>query len=178
MNTAPTARALEAAIRGRPFTAVPGLAGASGGPDTMAYRVGAWHALESALGMAADPRTRLARRLLCRAAWIEVHAAQVHLVQAAEYLGHPDRASLAHAEPAAVERGVRLHRLGAAIADAVDQGDVSFLRHRLQDAVEAACRSVRWANGFDLPRSVLDLPLLALDVPGPGPCCTTRSNRP
>ena len=170
MNAPPTARALEATIRGRRFTAAPGLAGTHGGPDAVAYRVGACRALEAALGVAPDERTRAARRLLCCAAWIDVHATHVHLVQAAEYLGHPDRASLAHAEPEAVRRGIELHRLGLELADTVGRvgrDGVRSLRPRLQDAVAAACLTVRWVAGFDLPESVLDIPLLALDDPSP-----------
>ena len=187
MNNAP-ARPLEAAIRGRPYTAAPVLLGGVGGPDATAYRIGACRALEGALGLEVDERTEAARRLLCCAAWIAGHATHIHLVQAPGYLDRPDAASLARAEPDAVARGLALYRLGADLAEAVGRGTfepcsvhlgrfwpppeqaaLTRLLPRLRDAVGAGRRTVHWVCGFDIPESVLDVPMLALDDPARTP---------
>lgn len=129
---------------------------------------------------------RAGRRLGC-AAWISGHAAHVHLVQAPGYLGRADAAALARAEPEAVARGLALHRIGTDLAEAVGRGAfepcsvrigrfrprpqrpaVARLGPRLQDAVAQACRTVHWVCGFDVPETLLDVPLLALDDPVPG----------
>ncbi len=196
MNPTP-ARALETAIRGRRYADVPGLVGEIDSPDATAYRVGACRALEAALGLTLGGQSESARRLLCCAAWIEGHAAHIHLVQAREFLGCANTADLARREPEALARGLALHRLGADLAEAMgrdasgapavrvggfrpppDRARLARLRLRLENAVAAAHETVHWVSGFDFPDSVLDVPLLALDDPVSGPSGHGRSRYP
>lgn len=190
MNT-PSARALEASIRGRPYTAVPALVGAAGaagdGIDGAIRSIGACRALEAALGLTVDERTETARRLLSCAIWIQGHAQYIHFVKAPEYLGYADAGAFAQAEPAAAARGLALSRLGTDLAESLAydvagpclpalghpsrpsaHSSLAALRPRLQDALDAAVDTVRWVSGFDIPISVLDVPLLTLDDPAQG----------
>jgi len=196
MNPTP-ARALETAIRGRRYAAVPGLVGEFGGATATAYQVGACRALETALGLSPSRQSESARRLLCCAAWIEWHTAHIHLVQAPEFLGCANVTELARREPAAVARGLALHQIGADLAEAMgrdafgspavqvggfrpppDRSRLARLRLQMDDAVIAAYETVHWVSGFDFPDSVLDVPLLALDDPVSGPSGHGRSSYP
>jgi coenzyme F420-reducing hydrogenase alpha subunit len=184
--TTVSARAIETALRGRPFTVPTALLAGIDGHDRTAYRVCACRAVEAALRVDAPDQVEALRRLLCCAAWIKGHATHIHLVQAPDLLGHADAAETARLHRTAVARGVEIHHTGAALAAAIgesvlqpaaphrgplrastDLAALAGLRPRLDDAVEAALRTVRWVAGFDIPTSVLDIPLIALDDPGP-----------
>lgn len=185
MNTV-SARAIETALRGRPFTVPTTLLAGIDGHDRTAYRVCACRAVEAALRVDVPGQVEALRRLSCCAAWIEGHATHIHLVQAPDLLGHADAAETAQLHRTAVARGVEMHHTGAALAAVVgesvlypaapqerppragtDLAALARLRPRLDDAVEAALETVRWVAGFDIPMSVLDIPLVALDDRGP-----------
>jgi coenzyme F420-reducing hydrogenase alpha subunit len=187
MNTTP-ARAIETAVRGRPYTTPGLLADAIDGHNRTAYQVGACRALEAAFRVEVPESVEALRRLLCCAAWIEGHTTHIHLVQAPDLLGEASAAETARRHREAVARGLELHRLGAALAAAVGEGVLRpasaqrpapwprpdraaliALRPRLDDAVAAALETVRWVAGFDIPSSALDIPLIALDDPVPHP---------
>lgn len=187
MRTEPD-RAIETAVRGRPADMPVQLTAAIDGHDRTAYQVGACRALESASRTEVPESVEALRRLLCCAAWIEGHATHIYLVQAPDLLGEGDAAETARRHREAVARGLELQRAGAALAAAVgdsvlrpggpsrpvpwqlpDRAALTALRPRLDDAVAAALATVHWVAGFDVPASVLDIPLIALDDPMPHP---------
>lgn len=187
MNTAP-ARALETAVRGRPYGTAVLLTAAIDGHERTAYQVGACRAVEAALRVEVPEPIESLRRMLSCAAWIEGHATHIHLVQAPELLGEANAVETARHHRQAVARGIELHRVGAALASTVGEGvlrpatperpapwprprrsALTALRPRLDDAIGAAVETVRWVAEFDVPASVLDIPLIALDDPIRGP---------
>ena len=187
-----TPRALEAAARGRRFTEAAALFGGLDGHDRTAYRVCACRALEAARRAEVPEPVETLRRLLCCAAWIEGHAAHLHLTQAPGLLCYPDAPALARAEPKAVTRGLELHRAGAELAAAIGEDvlhvggphrptprdALTQLLPRLGDAVSAAMETVHWISGIDIPESAIDVPLLALDDPVTGPVAHGRARYP
>ncbi|HTJ70918.1 MAG TPA: hypothetical protein VL551_25475 [Actinospica sp.] len=182
------ARSIETAVRGRPYMVPALLTAAIDGHDRTAYRVGACRALEAAFRIEVPESVETLRRLLCCAAWIEGHAAHIHLVQAPDLLGETSAIETARHHRRAVARGIELHRTGAALAAVVGEGvlrpaspdrpapwprpdhaALTALRRRLDDATAAALETANWVAGFDVPSSVLDIPLIALDDPMPHP---------
>jgi coenzyme F420-reducing hydrogenase alpha subunit len=72
----------------------------------------ACHALEKALGIQVTPEIRTLRRLLYCAEWIESHALHIHLLHAPDFLGYESGISMAADHKEAVERGLRLKKIG------------------------------------------------------------------
>jgi sulfhydrogenase subunit alpha len=190
-------RALEAVLRGRAFAEPPEILARIGGHDRAAHQVCACHAIEAACHARIPEPIEALRRLLCCAAWIEGHAAHIHLVQAPRLLGCADATGLARRHRAEVLRGQALGRVGAELAEAIGGGAfgpptlriggfrsvpnrvrLAVLGSRMDDALDAALETVRWISGFDFPQSVLDVPLLALDDPERGPTAHGEARYP
>ena len=70
------------------------------------------HALEKALGIEVTPEIRRLRRLLYCGEWIESHALHIHLLHAPDFLGYESGISMAADHREAVERGLRLKKIG------------------------------------------------------------------
>ncbi|MBR7825631.1 hypothetical protein KDK95_04880 [Actinospica sp. MGRD01-02] len=188
-----TSRAIEAAVRGRrPAQVVALFDGMEEGHERTAYRTCACRALEAADRREAAVSVDVLRRLLGCAAWIEGHTTHLHRVQIPDLLGHSGAADLVDREAAAVRRGLDLHLAGLELAEAVGEdalrvggpahppepAALTVVRGRLEDTVDAALRTVGWIAGIDVPASMLDIPLLVLDDPVPGPVAHGRARYP
>ncbi len=91
-----------------------------------------------------------------------------------------------------LDRGLVLHRAGLEVAAAIGDGvlrvggpyrtpdprTLTRLRPLLENAVDTAVETVRWISGFDVPESELDIPLLTLDDPMPGPAARGLARYP
>jgi sulfhydrogenase subunit alpha len=105
-------RFFEAFLAGRHFSEVPDIVPRICGICPVAYQMSAVHGLERLFGVEVSPGTRELRRLLYCAEWIESHMLHVHLLAAPDFLGYPSAIEMAQHERAALERGLRLKRLG------------------------------------------------------------------
>ena len=190
-------RALEAVLRGRAFAEPPEILAGIGDHDRTAHQICACRAIEAACQARIPEPVEALRRLLSCAAWIEGHAARIHLVQAPGLLGCADADELVRRHRAEMLRGLELRQIGAELAEAVGGGvfgpptvriggfrsvptrvRLAVLRSRMDDALDAALETVRWISDFDFPQSVLDIPLLALDDPERGPTAHGEARYP
>lgn len=105
-------RFFEAFLRGRHFSEVPDITARICGICPIAYQMSSVHALESALGVTVGGQLRALRRLIYCGEWIESHALHIYLLHAPDFLGYEDAIRLAKDHPEAVQRGLRLKKIG------------------------------------------------------------------
>lgn len=105
-------RFFEGFLRGREVREVPDITARICGICPVAYQMSACHALEKAIGVAVTPEIRTLRRLLYCAEWIESHALHIYLLHAPDFLGYESGISLAVDNQEAVERGLRMKKIG------------------------------------------------------------------
>lgn len=105
-------RFFESFLRGREIHEVTDITARICGICPVAYQMSAAHALEKALGIAVTPEIRRLRRLLYCGEWIESHALHIHLLHAPDFLGYDSGISMAADHREAVERGLRLKKIG------------------------------------------------------------------
>jgi coenzyme F420-reducing hydrogenase alpha subunit len=177
-------RFFEAFLRGREAREAPDLTARICGICPVAYQMSAVHALERAFGVTIDPAVRLLRRLYYCGEWIESHALHVHMLAAPDYLGCDSIITLAAKDRAAVERGLRLKKLGNAIVAQLGgrsvhpvgaclggftriptRGELTEFREDLLRARDDAVACVRWVTGFDLPDRTMNIEFVSLRHP-------------
>ena len=112
-------RYFEALLVGRNFTEAPDITSRICGICPVAYQMSACNAMEDACGVVVDDRVRALRRLLYCGEWIQSHALHVYLLHAPDFFGCQDAVELAGIDPAAVERGLDLKRVGNEIMETV-----------------------------------------------------------
>ncbi|HEX5578228.1 MAG TPA: nickel-dependent hydrogenase large subunit, partial [Candidatus Limnocylindria bacterium] len=136
----------------------------------VAYQMSAVHAFERLYDIRIDPEVRRLRRLFYCGEWIESHALHIFLLHAPDFLGYPSAIELAAENPAVVERGLRLKRLGNRIVSilggrpihpvsvrvggfsrAPRRSQLEELRRALPDAIADAQETVRWAASLAPP---------------------------
>jgi coenzyme F420-reducing hydrogenase alpha subunit len=163
-------RFFEAFLRGRRFTEAPDLTARICGICPVAYQMSSCHALEAACGVTVDGPLRELRRLLYCGEWIESHALHVHLLHAPDFLGAASGIHLAALDPAAVERGLALKKLGNDVVAQLggravhpinvrvggfyrvpEKSELTQLGERLEKAVEQALAAVAWVAAFPMP---------------------------
>jgi len=105
-------RFFEAFLRGRYFQEVPDITARICGICPVAYQMSAVHALEAALEVTPPPEIRALRRLLYCGEWIESHALHIYMLNAPDFLGYESVVGLAADYPQAVERALRLKKIG------------------------------------------------------------------
>ena len=105
-------RFFEAFLRGREVREVPDITARICGICPVAYQMSSCHALEKALGLRSRPEIRRLRRLLYCGEWIESHALHIYLLHAPDFLGYESGISLAADHREAVEKGLRLKKIG------------------------------------------------------------------
>ncbi len=110
-------RFFESFLRGREIREVTDITARICGICPVAYQMSAAHALEKALGIQVTPEIRRLRRLLYCGEWIESHALHIHLLHAADFLGYESGISMAADHRGAVERGLRLKKIGNDLLD-------------------------------------------------------------
>ncbi len=110
-------RFFESFLRGREIHEVPDITARICGICPVAYQMSSCHALEKALGISVTPEIRTLRRLLYCAEWIESHGLHIHLLHAPDFLGYESGITMAADHREAVERGLRLKKIGNDILD-------------------------------------------------------------
>ena len=83
----------------------------------VAYQMSAVHAFEDLFGVKVDPEVRALRRLLYCGEWIESHALHIYLLHLPDFLGYDSAIALAHDDRPAVERGLRMKKIGNRILE-------------------------------------------------------------
>jgi coenzyme F420-reducing hydrogenase alpha subunit len=174
-------RFFEGFLQGRAFTEAPDITARICGICPVAYQMSAIHALEDLFRVEIHPSVRALRRLYYCGEWIESHALHVHMLAAPDFLGCESVVTLAEKDRPAVERGLRLKKLGNSIirllggrsvhpvgaciggfTRAPTAPELRQLGEELRRAREDAVACVRWVAGFDLPDHAHDTEFVAL----------------
>ena len=178
-------RFFEAFLRGRSYTEPPDITARVCGICPVAYQLSACRAIEDACGAHVPAQISALRRLLYCGEWIESHALHVYLLHAPDFLGYPDAIELAKDHRAIVTRGLALKKTGNDLVELVGgraihpinvriggfhrsptRTELDAFKPRLDDALQAALETLRWAAGFDFPDFETPHALLALDDAG------------
>ena len=163
-------RFFEAFMRGRDFREAPDITARICGICPVAYQMSACHAMENACGVKVEGQLRELRRLLYCGEWIESHALHVYMLHAPDFLGYEDAIQLAKDHPEAVERGLKLKKIGNEIVNLLGgreihpinvrvggfyklpaKRDLEGLAERLKWARDAALDTVRWVSTLTFP---------------------------
>ena len=177
-------RFFEAFLRGRHAEEAPDITARICGICPVAYQMSAAHALERAFGIEVHPSVRALRRLLYCGEWIESHALHVHMLAAPDFLDCDSVVTLAAKDREAVERGLRLKRVGNAILELLggrsvhpvgvriggfhrvpSRRDLAPIRESLVAARDDALACLKWVAGFDLPQAAAATTFVALRHP-------------
>ena len=177
-------RFFESFLRGRDSREAPDLTARICGICPVAYQMSTVHAFEPLYGITIDPAVRELRRLYLCGEWIESHALHIHMLAAPDFLGCDSIITLADKNREAVERGLRIKKVGNAILAALGGRSVHPVgaciggftrvprRHQLADLREQLLRvrddaveCVRWVSRFDFPAATRDIEFVSLRHP-------------
>jgi coenzyme F420-reducing hydrogenase alpha subunit len=186
-------RFFEAFLRGRDAREAPDLTARICGICPVAYQMSAMHALERIYGVTLDPAVRALRRLYYCGEWIESHTLHIHMLAAPDFFGCDSVITLAEKERAAVERGLRIKKVGNAIVAALGgrsvhpvgaciggfnrvprREELAGLRDQLEAVRADALECVRWVARFDLPAIERDIEFVSLRHPDEYPMSEGR----
>jgi sulfhydrogenase subunit alpha len=137
--------------------------------------------MENAIGVRVDGSLRALRRLIYCGEWIESHALHVYMLHAPDFLGYPDAIQMAKEHADAVQRGLKLKKIGNEIVTLVGGREIhpinvrvggfykvpsprelSPLAERLKWARDAALETVRWVAQLPFPDFEQDYLFVAL----------------
>ncbi|HYV38605.1 MAG TPA: nickel-dependent hydrogenase large subunit, partial [Gemmataceae bacterium] len=174
-------RFFEALLRGREVREVPDITARICGICPVAYQMSSCHALEKALGMTIPPAIRTLRRLLYCGEWIESHVLHIHLLHAPDFLGFESGISMAAVHRGAVERGLKLKRIGNRIVEIVGGravhpinvtvggfyraprlSEIKELQTELEWGLGAAVEALHWLATLDFPELRIDYEMVSL----------------
>jgi len=177
-------RFFESFLRGREVHEVPDITARICGICPVAYQMSAAHALEKALGIEVTPEIRRLRRLLYCGEWIESHALHIHLLHAPDFLGYESGISMAADHRAAVERGLRLKKIGNDLLEilggraihpinvtvggfyrAPKVRDLKALLPDLQWGLQASIEVLQLVSRFDFPDLAVDYECVCIQDP-------------
>ncbi len=181
-------RFFEAFLRGRTFVEAPDITARICGICPVAYQMSACQAAENAFGIHIDGPIRELRRLIYCGEWIESHALHIYLLHAPDFLGYEDVMQMAKDHAQAVQRGLRLKKIGNAIMTLVGGREIHPINVRvggfykapskqelaklvedLKWARDAAIETVAWASTFTFPEFQRDYEFVALRHPNEYP---------
>ena len=176
-------RFFESFLRGREIREVTDITARICGICPVAYQMSAAHALEKALGIEVTPEIRRLRRLLYCGEWIESHALHIHLLHAPDFLGYESGISMAADHREAVERGLRLKKIGNQLLDIVGgraihpinvtvggfyrapkARDLKALLPDLQWGLQASIEVLKLVAGFDFPDLNVDYECVCIQI--------------
>ena len=177
-------RFFEALLRGRGYTEPPDITARICGICPVAYQMSACAAIEDACGVGVPPPIADLRRLLYCGEWIQSHALHVYLLHAPDFFGYADAVELASHDRGAVERGLRLKKVGNLLMETIggraihpvnvrvggfyrapDVASVRALIEPLQHALDDALATVAWVAGFEFPDVEADYRFVSLSQP-------------
>jgi len=181
-------RFFEAFLRGRKFTEAPDITARICGICPVAYQMSACHAAEDAFGVRPDGPIRELRRLLYCGEWIESHALHIYLLHAPDFLGYEDAIQMAKDHPDAVQRGLRLKKIGNAVMTLLGgreihpinvrvggfykvpaKSQLQALEDDLRWARDTAVETASWVSTFTFPDFQRDYEFVALRHPSEYP---------
>ncbi len=177
-------RFFEAFLRGRRFSEPPDITARICGICPVAYQMSACRAVEDALGVQVGGPLRELRRLLYCGEWIESHALHIHFLHLPDFFGLDSAIELARMDRAAVERGLRLKKIGNEVLETIGgraihpinvrvggfykvptRRDLAPLRSQLEEARELADQVVDLVAGLDFPDLEVPHEMVALRHP-------------
>jgi len=177
-------RFFEAFLRGRAHSEAPDITARICGICPVAYQMSAVQAIEQAIGVTVSKEVRALRRLLYCGEWIESHALHIYLLHAPDFLGYESAIHMAKDHPEAVQRGLRLKKIGNDLVRAVGgreihpinvrvggfhrspaPAELRALEESLRWARDAAIETARWTNTFEFPALSRDVEYVALRHP-------------
>jgi len=177
-------RFFEAFLRGRKFDEIPDITARICGICPVAYQMSACHAAEDAFGVHPNAAIRELRRLLYCGEWIESHALHIYMLHAPDFLGYEDVIQMAKDHSEAVQRGLRLKKIGNALMTLLGGREIHPINVRvggfysvptkkqLQDleddlkwARDAAVETCRWVATFTFPDFQRNYEFVALRHP-------------
>lgn len=163
-------RFFEAFLRGRKYSEAPDITARICGICPVAYQMSACHAAEDAFGVHPGGPIRELRRLLYCGEWIESHALHIYMLHAPDFLGYEDVIQMAKDHSDAVQRGLRLKKIGNSLMTVVGGREIhpinvrvggfyksptrpqlSALVDDLEWARDASLETLEWASTFTFP---------------------------
>jgi sulfhydrogenase subunit alpha len=177
-------RFFEGFLRGRRYDEAPDITARICGICPIAYQMSSVHAMENAFGVTVDGPLRELRRLIYCGEWIESHVLHVYMLHAPDFLGFQDAIRMAGTFPEAVERGLRLKKIGNDIVALLGGREIHPVNVRvggfyriptkrewapiiedLKWARDAAVETVRWTGTLDYPDFEQDYEFVSLRHP-------------
>jgi sulfhydrogenase subunit alpha len=172
-------RFFEAFLRGRGFTEPPDITARICGICPIAYQMSSVHAIEQACGVTVDGQLKALRRLIYCGEWIESHMLHVYMLHAPDFLGYEDALQMAKDHREAVERGLKLKKVGNEIMTLLGGREIRVggfyrvpakqelapLAEKLKRARDAALETVHWVATFPFPDFEQDYQFVALRHP-------------
>ena len=182
-------RFFEALLRGRAFTEAPDITARICGICPVAYQMSSVRAIEDACGVVIDDGPlRSLRRLLYCGEWIESHSLHVYMLHAPDFLGYASAVEMAADHREIVEQGLQMKKAGNALMATVGGREVHpinvrvggfyraptrsqlhALRDPLQEALQTALATARWAATLPFPEVERAPELLSLREPAAYP---------
>lgn len=181
LNVFEPPRFFEAFLRGRKFSEAPDITARICGICPVAYQMSACHAVEDAFGVQPGGAIRELRRLLYCGEWIESHALHIYMLHAPDFLGYEDVIQMAKDHPEAVQRGLRLKKVGNALMTFLGGREIHpvnvrvggfykvptkeqllALENDLKWARDAALETTRWVATFTFPEFEREYSFVAL----------------
>lgn len=186
-------RFFEAFLRDRMYYEAPDITARICGICPVAYQMSSCHAMEMACGVKVDGPLRELRRLLYCGEWIESHALHVYMLHAPDFLGYEDAIQMAKDHGDAVQRGLKLKKIGNDIMVLLGGREIHPInvrvggfykvptRKELQGLVEplkwardASLDTIEWVATLPFPDFEQDYELVALSHPDEYPLCEGR----
>jgi sulfhydrogenase subunit alpha len=181
-------RFFEAFLRGREYKEAPDISARICGICPIAYQMGAVTAMEQAFDMKVDGQLRALRRLIYCGEWIESHVLHVYMLHAPDFLGYEDAIQMAKDYPDAVQRGLRLKKVGndlmtiiggreihpinvrvGGFYKAPDKSVFKAITEELKWARDAAVETVKFVSTLKFPDFERDYEFVALRHPNEYP---------
>jgi sulfhydrogenase subunit alpha len=174
-------RLFEGFLQGRSFNELPDITARICGICPVAHQLSAAAAIERVCGTAVDRTVDSLRRLLLCGEWLESHALHVILLHAPDFYGVAGGLQVGEQDPAALQRGLALKKLGNEIVARIGgreihpvnvrvggfhraprRAELTPLIDALLEGLKDALATVRWTAGFDYPEFENDYEFVSL----------------
>ncbi|MDX1691391.1 MAG: Ni/Fe hydrogenase subunit alpha [Acidimicrobiia bacterium] len=153
-------RFFEAFLEGRPYSDAPDITARICGICPVAYQMSSCHAMERAFGTTVGEPIRSLRRLLYCGEWIESHVLHVFLLHAPDFLGYESAVHMAADHREAVERALRLKKIGNDVVNVLGGREIHPINVRVGGFYSLpprdALRSLPLEEALDLARWMVD----------------------